>query len=115
MLTETRAVLDTLKPVRSMLRNLRVDIEQENSTDLTWLIEFDKTCETAWAACRALHERLQVPDPEPMMNIIADVVRAAKEVVQADHACLLGRTGCEQRWDKGMEELKKALSFVRAD
>lgn len=102
-----------------MLRNLRVDMmkEQDFDEDISeaWLADFDNACETAWAACRALHERLQVPDPEPMMNVMTDIVRAAKEVVQADHACLLGRTGCEQRWDKGMEELKKALSFVRAD
>lgn len=113
LLTNTRTLMEALKPVRSMFRNLRVDMREGNPTDPEWLDKFDKATEAAWVACKGVYELLPEANPEPISDTLVDVVRAAKEVVQADNACIFGRTGCEQRWDKAMDELKHALSFVR--
>jgi hypothetical protein len=41
-----------------------------------------------------------------------DVLTCANELVLADNACTLGRDGCEKRWDKAMQALKKALNRI---
>lgn len=44
---------------------------------------------------------------------LIEIARKAYEVVQADHACILGRVGSEQRWDMCMAELKSALDMIK--
>lgn len=41
-----------------------------------------------------------------------DVLTSANELVLADNACTLGRDGCEKRWDRAMQALKKALNRI---
>jgi DNA-binding FrmR family transcriptional regulator len=41
---------------------------------------------------------------------VVDALKKANDLVLADHATLLGREGCEKRWDRAMADLKKALN-----
>jgi hypothetical protein len=112
LLAKTRTLIDALKPVRSKFRNLKADIQRHNHIYADWVENFTSTAEAAWEACRAVYAELPETDPPPITDAVVEVIRAARNVVQADHACLYGHPGCEQRWDKAMVELKRAMSQV---
>lgn len=44
---------------------------------------------------------------------VIEVVRRARDLVQAEHACNLGRHGAEDRRKTCMDELRKALTAIR--
>jgi hypothetical protein len=112
-----RSVLEQARTVKSMLRHLRVDINRREQTDRDWLKEFDEACNALWDSCRAAQEQLSTPSRRPELPSITEpVIQALKdshELVLADNACILGRSGCENRWDKAMHALKQSLTRVR--
>lgn len=69
-----------------------------------------QTANTARTVLRNLGDSL---DAVAELGSIVAVIQAAQEMVQADNACVLGRDGCERRWDEAMKALKSSLARVR--
>lgn len=46
---------------------------------------------------------------------VVNAVRWANELSIADNACVLGRDGCERRWDRTMAMMRKALARLEFD
>lgn len=112
---DVTATLEKLQVLRAMLRHLQVDLRNGEQTDEAWLHdEFAPTADRAWEACRKLKERVDTESiDDTLTSRLVTLVAAAREAVQADNACNLGRAGCEQRWDKAMEVLKSEVARVK--
>lgn len=69
-----------------------------------------KTSNLARDVLRSFNEEQKVL--EAWIKVTLVLVNAAREMIQADNATILGREGCEKRWDTAMKALKTAtLSF----
>ena len=113
---EVKRALEKLAKLRTGLRHLVVDFKHNstNAADREWLKQFNTAADEAWRECKGLYRAVHREDkPTPITRQLVEIINAAKEVVQADNACILGRSGCEQRWDKAMENLKRQVAQVK--
>lgn len=117
---KTSQCIEKFRTLRGMLRHLRVDAASGECTDPVWLKSFDETSDQTWTACRELLTRVTELQDEQnnvpqggVAAFVVDIIQAAREMVQADNACMIGHLGCEQRWDRAMSTLKNALHKVR--
>ena len=113
------ATLALLKGMRADMRHLRADIRNGETTDQAWLTQFDAHCKEAWESCRDLNADLTVKlqdirNRKPgLTGPVVEAIKSANELVLADNACTLGRAGCEQRWDRAMEDLRLKLRELK--
>lgn len=91
---------------------LLVDALEEGSSAV--IEAKDKT----WDACQEARKHLReiagsLRGERQGFDAVTRLVRAANDFIQADNACILGRSGCEKRWDDAMKELKAAVGVFR--
>jgi hypothetical protein len=118
LLNNAEKALIAIRALRNKLKPIRVDATTHPETEPEWLAEFDIVCEDAWAACRAVDENVRAErrrglPAETFMGKVIQVLMAAKETVQADSACNMGVIGCENRWDKALDALRKEVAWVK--
>lgn len=72
----------------------------------------------AWEACQEARKHLReiagcFRSERQGGKAVTDLARCVRNLIQADHACTLGRSGCEHRWDEAMKALKAAIGEFR--
>lgn len=112
----TRKLTDTLREVLRAAETVEVltDTVAPHVNDEAIRKEYQRTTAMAlevYQTARAALRRLNCL--EATTELLVEAAKAAKEMVQADNACILGREGAEKRWDEKMKELKAVIGHIK--